>query len=93
MCEEDASTLWRSLSNPLLSFPFSPTDLTDGGVDGVVKEDFSSEAVGDGEPVSCKAVSGASKTEKLGHKTVFSDSGMEYKPETRTLSSDLYLTH
>jgi len=29
--------------------------------------------------------------QKLGHKAVFSDSGMEYKPETRTSSSDLYL--
>lgn len=57
----------------------------------VAKEDFSSEAAGAGEPGSCKTVSGASKTEKLGHKAVSIDSAVEYKHETRTPSSDLYL--
>lgn len=57
----------------------------------VSREDFSSEAAGDGEPGSCKTISGASKTEKRGQKVVSIDSGVEYKQETRTSRSDLYL--
>lgn len=56
-----------------------------------VAKDFSSEAADDGEPGSCKTISGASKTEKLGQKVVSIDSGVEYQQETRTPRSDLYL--
>lgn len=52
---------------------------------------ISSEAAGDGEPGSCKTISGASKTEKLGQKVVSTDSGVDYKHETRTSHSHLYL--
>lgn len=58
-----------------------------------VAKDFSSEAAGDGGPRSFKTISGASKTEKLGQKAVSIDSGVEYKHETRTPSSGLYLIH
>lgn len=86
--DEEPSTLQRSVSNPLTSL--LPHRSGRWRLH-IAKDDFSSDPVCDGEPGNCKAISGTSKTEKLGHKAAFSDSGMEYKPETRTSSSGLHL--
>lgn len=74
-----------------IPFPSLLSHQSDRWREYVAKEDFSSEAAGDGEPGRFKTVSGASKTEKLGQKAVSIGSGVEYKHETRTPSSDFYL--